>query len=404
MKRLFNTLVNLALVCVSFYSVFFLARMADRAFGAVFLPKAVPQNMGLLFLPGSEEHFDMHDYQTVERVNSLGFRDREFNIEKQAAIRIVAIGDSFTYGWGVNIEDSWPKQLEQLLRAQGLDVEILNLGKPAAGPDEYAHIAETALPLLKPDLVIMGVLAGDDLQQGPDLLSVKRMARTHFPAITRWYQLRQRAQVPTFVPMANDATHARNAYISTGKQLLEEMDAEQRAEFDKLEPYVKEVFFEGRLNPWMINHSTSSPDYFMNTLDLPGLASNIEDMADAFERVRNVADKTGAGLLALSIPEGFYVNDEAYRNVQRIGFHVVPEMHATTTPDDAVGAACTMADIPLVTVTGEFRRRADVPGLYLELDRHMTPKGNALLATFALPAARKAVEALLEARHAPTPP
>jgi hypothetical protein len=34
----------------------------------------------------------------------------------------------------------------------------------------------------------------------------------------------------------------------------------------------------------------------------------------------------------------------------------------------------------------------------------MTPKGNALLATFALPAARKAVEALLEARHAPTPP
>jgi acyl-CoA thioesterase I len=45
-----------------------------------------------------------------------------------ALIRIVALGASNTYGEGVERNESYPAQLEALLRASGHDVRILNAG------------------------------------------------------------------------------------------------------------------------------------------------------------------------------------------------------------------------------------------------------------------------------------
>jgi len=45
-------------------------------------------------------------------------------------IRIVAFGDSATYGWLVKRDDSYPAQLEKMLRAKGRDVSVTNAGIP----------------------------------------------------------------------------------------------------------------------------------------------------------------------------------------------------------------------------------------------------------------------------------
>src|ERR1035441_7805937 len=81
---------------------------------------------------------------------------------------VLAIGDSFTYGWGVDGEDSWPKVMERELRQGGLDIEVANLGMPGAGPREYAALAERAIPLLRPDLIVVGMLQADDLFQAAE--------------------------------------------------------------------------------------------------------------------------------------------------------------------------------------------------------------------------------------------
>lgn len=48
-------------------------------------------------------------------------------------LRILALGDSVTFGTGVAVEEAWPKQLEVSLRAErGLDVVAINGGIPAA--------------------------------------------------------------------------------------------------------------------------------------------------------------------------------------------------------------------------------------------------------------------------------
>lgn len=96
--------------------------------------------------------------------NALGYRGAEIEQPKPAGrTRIVALGGSTTYGFAVDDEHTWPRQLEQLLRAArpDLDLEVIN-----AGVESYTS-AETLTSLafrvleLDPDLIILHDVVND---------------------------------------------------------------------------------------------------------------------------------------------------------------------------------------------------------------------------------------------------
>ena len=91
------------------------------------LPPGLHYRMG--YEPPTSDYFDQ-DGAITYRINSLGFRDLEFDAKKQPGEwRVLALGDSFTMGWGVRLEDSWPQQLEQSLRtSRRAPVEVINGG------------------------------------------------------------------------------------------------------------------------------------------------------------------------------------------------------------------------------------------------------------------------------------
>src|SRR6185436_11307137 len=47
------------------------------------------------------------------------------------AFRVLALGPSFAFGWGVNYEDSYIYQIANGLRVPGKRVELINLGTPS---------------------------------------------------------------------------------------------------------------------------------------------------------------------------------------------------------------------------------------------------------------------------------
>jgi acyl-CoA thioesterase I len=47
-----------------------------------------------------------------------------------APVRIVAIGASNTHGWYVGNQGTYPAQLQTLLRAKGIDAQVINAGVP----------------------------------------------------------------------------------------------------------------------------------------------------------------------------------------------------------------------------------------------------------------------------------
>jgi hypothetical protein len=91
--------------------------------------------------------------------NSRGHRGvAEHAVPKPPLVtRIVALGDSFTFGQGVPDDATWPAQLERLLP----DTEVVNLGVSAYAHDQmYFALSDEGLAL-EPDVVILGFYPPD---------------------------------------------------------------------------------------------------------------------------------------------------------------------------------------------------------------------------------------------------
>ena len=70
-------------------------------------------------------------------------------------MRIMALGDSLTAGFGLPASDSFPAQLEVALKARGLSVEVLNAG--VSGDTTAGGLARLDWALAaQPDLVLVG--------------------------------------------------------------------------------------------------------------------------------------------------------------------------------------------------------------------------------------------------------
>lgn len=100
------------------------------------------------------------------RINSIGLRDREVDVPKLPGVfRVLAIGDSVTFGFGVRVEDSYPKRLEALLNAGANNganrVEVLNAAVPGTALVSYLKTLREKGPILQPDLILVGIVLND---------------------------------------------------------------------------------------------------------------------------------------------------------------------------------------------------------------------------------------------------
>lgn len=106
--------------------------------------------------------------QVPVKTNSHRFRDIEHSINKpDGTIRILGLGDSFTFGWGVLENNVYLKVLEQdLHRVLNRSLETINTGVPGWGLNQYyLYLKESGLKLA-PDIVLVGYFI-DDLDGPP---------------------------------------------------------------------------------------------------------------------------------------------------------------------------------------------------------------------------------------------
>lgn len=89
-------------------------------------------------------------------------RTTPFPAKRDDTFRIIVIGDSLTYGLGVDEEDTYPRVLEKELRKR-YRVEVLNLGVCGFDSEELVEVVERFAPLLKPDLILYGLCLNDFL-------------------------------------------------------------------------------------------------------------------------------------------------------------------------------------------------------------------------------------------------
>lgn len=155
---------------IVFYSVFFVIATILTLFllevilrNTIALSIAWPQFYSNLM--GDMEP-NMKVVDTVQReypfkvtTNSEGMRSlREFDRKKPLnTIRILCLGDSFTYGWGVDDEYTYPEYLYQMLKRQypDLNFEVLNTGVPYYNIFDEIDYYEEKGHKLNADIVIV---------------------------------------------------------------------------------------------------------------------------------------------------------------------------------------------------------------------------------------------------------
>jgi hypothetical protein len=93
------------------------------------------------FRPRTAEVATTTEYSVTYQISTKGWRDRERDYAKRpGTTRLVALGDSFTFGAGV----AYGKRFTEVAADRLRDVEILNMGVPGYGLDQtlLAFVAE----------------------------------------------------------------------------------------------------------------------------------------------------------------------------------------------------------------------------------------------------------------------
>jgi len=97
-------------------------------------------------------------FQSRIRINSRGFRGREIPAEKGVAFRIVALGESTTFGVTLKPQDKpWPELLEQMIQERlkpSSPVEVINAGVPAYSLVENLYRLRAEILAMQPDMII----------------------------------------------------------------------------------------------------------------------------------------------------------------------------------------------------------------------------------------------------------
>lgn len=144
----------------------------DRLPLSVEAAAAVAARRGALTMPEQWERRDVtiegsilsYIWHNALHVHDENFfrRTTPFPPKRPGVFRLTVVGDSMTYGYGVDEKFSYVSLLQDLL-GRDFNVEVLNLGRSGWQSEDILGIVRTQLPQLQPDLVFYGVVHNDFL-------------------------------------------------------------------------------------------------------------------------------------------------------------------------------------------------------------------------------------------------
>ena len=119
--------------------------------------------------PGQHGIFESSEFRIKVCINQKGLRDRDYSYERTPGKkRILVLGDSFVWGFGVEQNQIFTEQLENLLT----NVEVINAGVSGYSTDQELLWFKSEGVKYSPDLVILVVSGIDDSMNHLELVYV----------------------------------------------------------------------------------------------------------------------------------------------------------------------------------------------------------------------------------------
>lgn len=166
--RISGLLVKFALVVVGGIVSIILVEGALRVIGyqpSYYYPRFLfveDPTLGYRLRPGFRGRQSLGEFKLDLEINSLGLRGPEPRRNEAKTYSILGLGDSFTFGTGVSAEETYLAVLEELLRSERHDLEVINAGVPGYGTrQELAYLIQNGARF-HPSIVLLGFYALND--------------------------------------------------------------------------------------------------------------------------------------------------------------------------------------------------------------------------------------------------
>ncbi len=111
--------------------------------------------IGHLNSPNSRLVVEGRDFRATHVTDALGFRNAW---PWPAGADVVAVGDSLTFGYGVEDAEAWPAVLARALP----QARVINLGLIGSSPPQYLRVYETFGLPLRPAVLLVGIFTRND--------------------------------------------------------------------------------------------------------------------------------------------------------------------------------------------------------------------------------------------------
>jgi hypothetical protein len=286
-------------------------------------------------------------------LNSLGFKDVEFNKEKApVTLRIAAIGDSFVFG-AVPYQYNFLTLLEERLNANGSGrhFEVFNMGIPRTSPREYLSVLiKEALPL-NPDVILVCVFVGNDFIE----ISRKPVLQHSFVIafIKYLYDLQQ---------------HVKGNMIPAGRTHYDDDAATMSAEyFLEIEVGRSEIYIKGNKT----------------------LHERLPRVMDYMREIREVCNRNKMELFVVVIPDEVQVDSELQAKVVNV-LRLDRDSVDFSLPNIMLDVELGRLDINYIDLLEPFRAITREKRLYKPQDTHWNILGNQTAARFLEDFLRKA--------------
>jgi lysophospholipase L1-like esterase len=113
------------------------------------------------------------------RTNGQGYRaGTDYRPKGAGGLRIACFGDSHTFGWGFDADDSFPARLEGFLSAAGRGAEVLNFGQPGYSSLQGRRVVERAIERFDFDAAILAFGFNDRVKSAVPDAELVRHRRT----------------------------------------------------------------------------------------------------------------------------------------------------------------------------------------------------------------------------------
>ncbi|HEY6085440.1 MAG TPA: GDSL-type esterase/lipase family protein [Nitrospira sp.] len=270
------------------------------------------------------------------KINEEGFRDLPHANEKPAGVvRVLGLGDSFMFGWGVPEDETFLKQLERRLDARiDRSVESINAGVPGWGLNQYYLFLKRRGLQWSPDIVVLAYFV-DDLS-GPIQESIPPATQygrgLQFKGSALHY-----SRLFNFMKSLSHLVREKNRPARVG--YLHDLDV-RRAEWSH------------RVNYLMTETAASETQTYSVML------------IDHLQRTQKIVRSANAGLVLMYVPDISQLHHPEAQLINRI-----------------LSKSCRNLSIPFVDMTAVFEAHQDPDRYYLwPKDPHTNSRGHAEMA------------------------